>query len=94
MEAALGWHDAVYACVTEGPDCGKLMPFMTMPIGAETCGPAFTLDNETFFLAVQHPGEGITFARPSSRWPYSGNDIPRPGVVFVKKSWGRGPIGS
>jgi uncharacterized protein len=94
MESALGWHDAVYACVTEGPERGTLLPFMTMPIGAETCGPTFTPDNETFFLAVQHPGEGGTFARPTSRWPYGGNDIPRPGVVFVKKSWGRGPVGS
>jgi len=94
MESALGWHDAIYAAVTEGPDRGTLLPFMSMPIGAETCGPTFTPDNETFFMAVQHPGEGGTYAQPTSRWPYGPGTIPRPGVVFVKKSWGRGTIGS
>jgi hypothetical protein len=93
MQSAIGWQDALYACVTEGPERGTLLPFMNMPIGAETCGPAFTPDNETLFVAVQHPGEGGTFAAPTSNWPY-GTGIPRPGIVFVKKSWGRGPIGS
>jgi len=94
MESAIGWQDAIYACVTEGPERGTLLPFMSMPIGAETCGPTFTPDNETFFMAVQHPGEGGTYDKPTSRWPYGGNNIPRPAVVFVKKSWGRGVVGS
>ncbi|MDX2269866.1 MAG: PhoX family phosphatase [Bryobacter sp.] len=92
MGSPLGWNDAIYAAITEGPERGTLMPFLQVPIGAETCGPTLTPDNETFFLAIQHPGEGGTFAEPRSRWPYGGN--PRPGVIFVKKSWGRGPIGS
>ncbi len=93
MDSALGWQDAIYACVTEGPDRGTLLPFMSVPIGAETCGPTFTPDNTTFFLAVQHPGEGGTFERPISNWP-TGSGIPRPGVVFVRKAWGRGVVGS
>ncbi|MFN8811605.1 MAG: PhoX family protein, partial [Acidobacteriota bacterium] len=93
MEAALGWQDAIYACVTEGPDRGTLLPFMSVPIGAETCGPTFTPDNTTFFLAVQHPGEGGTFERPISSWP-TGSGLPRPAVVFVRKAWGRGVVGS
>jgi secreted PhoX family phosphatase len=93
MEAALGWQDAIYACVTEGPDRGTLLPFMSVPIGAETCGPTFTTDNTTFFLAVQHPGEGGTFERPISSWP-TGSGLPRPAVVFVRKAWGRGVVGS
>ncbi len=44
-------------------------------------------------MAVQHPGEGGTYDKPTSKWPY-GTGIPRPGVVFVKKSWGRGTVGS
>jgi secreted PhoX family phosphatase len=93
MESPLGWNDAIYACVTEGPERGTLMPFLQVPIGAETCGPTLTPDNETFFLSIQHPGEGGTFERPVSSWPY-GAQPARPGVVFVKKSWGRGVIGS
>ncbi len=93
MEGALGWQDAIYACVTEGPDRGTLLPFMSVPIGAETCGPTFTPDNTTFFLAVQHPGEGGTFERPISSWP-TGAGLPRPAVVFVRKAWGRGVVGS
>ena len=42
-------------------------------------------------MAVQHPGEGGTYDKPTSKWPY-GTGIPRPGVVFVKKSWGRGRL--
>ncbi|MFN7541379.1 MAG: PhoX family protein [Acidobacteriota bacterium] len=93
MEAALGWQDAIYACVTEGPERGTLLPFMSVPLGAETCGPTFTPDNTTFFLAVQHPGEGGTFERPLSSWP-TGSGLPRPAVVFVRKAWGRGVVGS
>jgi uncharacterized protein len=92
MDSPLGWNDAIYACVVEGPERGTLKPFLQVPIGAETCGPTITPDGETFFLAIQHPGEGGTYQNPTSRWPYGG--VARPGVIFVKKSWGRGPIGS
>lgn len=92
MDSPLGFNDAIYACVVEGPERGTLKPFLQVPIGAETCGPTITPDGETFFLAIQHPGEGGTFEAPVSRWPYG--DRARPGVIFVKKSWGRGPIGS
>jgi secreted PhoX family phosphatase len=94
MDAAIGLQDALYACVTEGPERGTLIPFLTVPVGAETCGPTLTPDNETLFVAVQHPGEGGTVERAVSRWPYGGNNVARPGVVFVKKAWGRGVIGS
>jgi secreted PhoX family phosphatase len=95
MESPLGWNDALYASVTEGPERGTLMPFLQVPVGAECCGPTLTPDNESLFVAIQHPGEGSTLADPISRWPYGTSDRgARPGVVFVKKAWGRGPIGS
>lgn len=92
MDSPLGFQDTLYAAVTEGPERGTLKPFLSLPIGAECCGPTLTPDNETLFVAVQHPGEGGNFENPASRWPYG--DRARPGVIFVKKSWGRGPIGS
>jgi hypothetical protein len=92
MDSPLAFNDAIYACVVEGPERGTLKPFLQVPVGAETCGPTITPDGETFFLAIQHPGEGGTYENPTSRWPYGGPG--RPGVIFVKKSWGRGPIGS
>jgi hypothetical protein len=92
MDSPLALNDAIYACVVEGPERGTLKPFLQVPVGAETCGPTITPDGETFFLAIQHPGEGGTLSAPTSRWPYG--DRARPGVIFVKKSWGRGPIGS
>ena len=65
-----------------------------MPRDAETCGPCFTPDGKTLFLAVQHPGEGSVFAQPSTRWPdFDQNLPPRPAVIAIVKEDG-GEIGS
>ena len=93
--------DGVYAADTNGPGRALTRQFFRGPIGAEVCGPCFTPDNTTMFLAIQHPGEGShldgsdsTFENPSTRWPIvDGNDPPRPAVVAITKDDG-GVIGS
>ena len=69
--ATIKHNDAVYVVEVEGPQRGVAKMFMSGLPGGEVCGPAFTPDHRTFFLAVQHPGEGkgATFANPLSRFP-------------------------
>jgi secreted PhoX family phosphatase len=80
---ALNANDGLYAMPLEGSERGHLRAFLTVPIGAETCGPLITKDQKTVFVAVQHPGEitGASPDNPISRWP--DGDQPRPSVVSV-----------
>ncbi|MGA8992584.1 MAG: PhoX family phosphatase, partial [Rhodoplanes sp.] len=98
-----GRADGVWALETEGPlrATGKL--FYRCPVGAEMCGPVFTSDDETLFVAVQHPGEADegdpnappgTFENPTSRWPdFQAGIPPRPSVVAITRRGG-GKIGA
>jgi hypothetical protein len=87
----LAVNDGLYAVPTEGPHRGQVMPFFSSVIGSELCGPAFTPDGTTLFLAIQHPGEGSTFEAPSTRWP-DGQGPPRPTVIAVQREDG-GEVG-
>ncbi|MDQ3615594.1 MAG: PhoX family phosphatase [Actinomycetota bacterium] len=81
---ALGSNDGLFRVPVEGPQRGKVQQFLTVPIGAETCGPLVSADQHSVFVAVQHPGEtdGATFENQSSTWPHT-DDFPRPGVVVT-----------
>jgi secreted PhoX family phosphatase len=89
---ALGSNDGLFATPIEGPDRGHLRQFLTVPVGAETCGPFITRDDRSVFVAVQHPGEvtGSTLENPASTWP--DGDFAKPAVVVTWRLDGR-PIG-
>jgi secreted PhoX family phosphatase len=89
-------NDAVYVVEVEGPQRGMSRLFLSGLPGGEVCGPAFTPDNRTFFVAIQHPGEAkeATFAKPISRFPdYSPDMPPRPSVVAIYRPDG-GKVGN
>jgi secreted PhoX family phosphatase len=77
-------NNGIFVVPTIGANAGDAFQFASGPVGCELTGPWMTEDEETLFLAVQHPGEGTTSRdRPTSRWPRGGNDIPRPSVVAI-----------
>ena len=83
----LGSHDGLFGVATRGERRGELKQFLTVPAGAETCGPLITEDQKTVFLAPQHPGENGTVEAPTSVWP--DGDFPRPSVVCAWHKGGR-----
>lgn len=80
---ALGSHDGLFAVAVEGKYRGLTKQFLTVPTGAETCGPH--VDHKRVMVCVQHPGEvdGASFSSPASQWPDGPGSIPRPGIVSV-----------
>jgi uncharacterized protein len=88
-----GFNDSLYAAATSGPQRGATRAFFVGPRGCEICGPEFTPDGKTLFLSIQHPGDGSTFDKPSTRWPDFRPDLPpRGSVIAITKADG-GEIG-
>ena len=96
---ATGRTDGLWAVDTEGEARATSKLFFRVPVGGELCGPLFTPDDQTAFVAVQHPGDGGEdwegFGRPSyyedlsTRWPDFKPDMPvRPAVVAITKQGG------
>jgi hypothetical protein len=102
--AASGSADGLYVLATIGEKRGLARRIFRAPVGAEVCGPCFTPDGTTLFLAVQHPGadgtknfkgfeRASTFEDPATRWPDFAPDMPpRPSIVVITARNG-GPVG-
>lgn len=96
-----GRSDGLWAVETEGKKRATTRCFFQVPVGAEMCGPCFTPDLETLFVAVQHPGETpydnddiSTYDAPSTRWPDFEEEVPpRPAIVAITRKGG-GKIGN
>ncbi|MFN4337718.1 PhoX family protein [Parvibaculum sp.] len=102
--AASGTADGLYALATAGGKRGTARQIFRTPVGAELCGPCFTPDGTTLFVAVQHPAvdgaknykgfeRASTFDDPATRWPdFDPAMPPRPSIVVITAKNG-GPVG-
>jgi hypothetical protein len=98
-----GFADGVWACDLDGPGRALTRRFLRSPVGSEVCGPCFTPDAKTFFVAIQHPGvankkgkgEGKhTFDDPTSRFPDYDEELPPRAAVMAIVREDDGVIGS
>ncbi|WP_412540629.1 PhoX family phosphatase [Longispora sp. K20-0274] len=82
-------NDGLFVVPLEGPDKGHLRQFLSVPYGAETCGPFIYQDNRTVFTAIQHPGEitGASIDKPASTWP--DGDFAKPAIINTWRKDGR-----
>ncbi|MDQ6436231.1 PhoX family phosphatase [Mesorhizobium sp. LHD-90] len=96
---ATGRTDGLWAVDTEGEARATSKLFFRVPVGAEMCGPLFTPDDQTAFVAVQHPADGgddwegfgrlSYYEDLSTHWPDFKPDMPvRPSVVVITRQGG------
>lgn len=87
------------AMLAADPDTGEIRRFLTGPVGQEITGCAFTPDQRTLFVNIQHPGGEVTTAedfaqgRLASHWPEGGTAYPRSATVAITRDDG-GKIGA
>jgi len=80
--------NGLYGCQAEGPDRAVTRFFYNVPAGAEMCGPEFTPDGQTLFVAVQHPTEELD-PKPTKSWPDFVEGVPgRPSIVAITRKGG------
>ncbi len=84
-------NDGLFAVPVDGPERGLVRQFFSAVPGAEVCGPEFTPDDTTLFVAIQHPGGGTVDA-PTLHWPDPEGPA-RPTVIAIQAEDGR-PVGS
>lgn len=83
---ALESNDGLFAVSLEGETRGLTKQFLTVPKGAETCGPV--IQQRRVLINVQHPGEDeeATVETTTSHWPDGGSSVARPATVVAWKN--------
>jgi uncharacterized protein len=83
--------NGLFACEVDGQRRARVKFFYNVPEGSELCGPEFTPDGRTLFVAVQHPENSKT--PDKGNWPdWTPGLPPRASVVAITRRNG-GPIG-
>jgi secreted PhoX family phosphatase len=88
---SFGFADGLWCTATEGSARALPRHFYRAPRGSEVCGPEFTPDGRSLFIAVQHPADesGSFFDKPSTRWPdFDPERPPRPSIVVITRDDG------
>ena len=71
------------------PATGEIKRFLVGPVGCEITGIAFTPDQKTVFVGIQHPGEKLT----ASHFPQGGDAVPRSSIIAISRRDG-GVVGT
>jgi hypothetical protein len=84
MDDTSGVTDGLFATDVSGAGRAITRHFFRCPTGAQMCGPVFTPDGKTLFVAVQHPGDddNSVFDSPRRAGPTS-----RPICRRALRSW-------
>jgi secreted PhoX family phosphatase len=78
------FNDGIFACPTAGADRGYVRQFLSGVTGCEVASLVLNTNENALFVTIQHPGEGGTFERPTSRFPFG--IMPRPTVIAVSRT--------
>ncbi len=84
-------NNGLFFIPTAGQHAGTAFQFASGPCECELTGPAWTPDESTLFLAIQHPGEtngtrlSNTVAPKGSNWPHRSHGAPLPAVVQIRR---------
>ena len=71
------------------PMTGEIKRFLVGPVACEITGIAFTPDQKTMFVGIQHPGEKLA----PSHFPHGGDAVPRSSIIAVSRRDG-GVVGA
>ena len=84
-------NNGMFFVPTSGEHAGTAFQFASGPCECELTGPSWTPNEQTLFLAIQHPGESngtrvsSAMAPRGSNWPHRDHKAPLPGVVAIRR---------